>query len=371
MTSTCIKPKTTCKVLLPTLVASLLFLPACNETEAAPKAKAPAKATAAKRAGAIRLKLHSFPDSSMGAPSAYTVILPPQWKAQGNVEWQPVGQALFPQTKFDIRSPQDGRIRFQPPSHFSYMEAPGMAPQGTPAPANFPRWLVQAISATNRKVSNVKLVSSRRDSRAEASLAAINRSVGGGNGMTNEVWLIVMDYTEAKVRKRQEAAITYTRFAPYLSQNMNSQMWSMAPSAAISAPINLFPALKAQLSRVANTVRPTPQWHVQSQNLIAEMSRQRSENNWAIIRERGRQIGQASDADYARFKKDMARGDAAQRQRINSINETDDFRDTTGSIVNLPMHYNHVFSDGKGNYVLSNNSGDRPGQQWKQIRPMK
>jgi hypothetical protein len=78
-----------------------------------------------------------------------------------------------------------------------------------------------------------------------------------------------------------------------------------------------------------------------------------------------------SDTDYAKYKKDMSSGDAAQRTRINSIKETDDFRDTNGNIVNLPMHYNHVFSDGKGNYVLSNNSQDKPGTLWKPIRPMK
>ena len=335
------------------------------------KAKKSGKAAAPKRSSVLRLKLHSFPDVSMGAPSAYTAILPPTWSAQGNVQWQPVGEVPFPQQTFEITSPQKGRISFEPLVTFSYMESPGMAPQGVPAPENFPQWLPKAVAATSSKASNIKVVSSRRDAKAEAFIAKINRDTGGGNGMQTEVWIIVMDYDEAGTRRREEVNVNYTRFAPYLSANMNSQMWSIAPALSISAPVNQFATQRTSLLKVANTVRPTPQWHVQSQALIAEMSRQRTANNWEIIRRRGQQIGKASDADYAKYKKDMSGGDAAQRQRVNSIRETDDFRDTTGSIVNLPMHYNHVFSDGKGNYVLSNNSQDKPGASWNSIKPMK
>jgi hypothetical protein len=133
------------------------------------------------------------------------------------------------------------------------------------------------------------------------------------------------------------------------------------------------------LYAAAGGVRPTPQWFVQSQALLAELSRMRADARWAAIRERGRQINQRfSDDEYRRYKEKMASssssdatGDAAQRDRINTIYETDDFRDTTGGIVNLPMHYQHVYSDGKGNYVLTNDSGNKPGELWNAISPIK
>jgi hypothetical protein len=101
------------------------------------------------------------------------------------------------------------------------------------------------------------------------------------------------------------------------------------------------------------------------------MARQRTANNWEIIKARGRQINQLSDDQYDKYKRETASSDAAQRQRIQGIYETSDYKDANGDIVNLPMHYNNVFSDGKGNYVLSNNSQDRPSSGWKAIRPMK
>ena len=365
------RSKTVVRVLL-AAIAPVSLVSLGGDAQSAPKKKAGGKAkTVAKRAGALRLKVHSFPDVSMGAPSAYTVILPPQWQAQGKVEWQPVGNVPFPKQMFEITSPQKGQISFEPSITFSYMEGPGITAQGVPAPANFPEWLPQAIAATNKKVSDIKLVSSRRDAKAEAFTAELNRSSGGGSGMQTEIWILVMDYSEAKVRRRQETNVMYTRFEPYLSQNMNSQMWSIAPAFSISAPASQFAAQRPALLNVAGTVRATPQWHIASQSLISQMSRQQIAVNGEAIRERGRKIGLISDADYAKWKKDTSGGDDAQRQRINTINETDDFKDTTGTIVNLPMHYNHVFSDGKGNYVLSNNSGDKPGAQWEPIRPMK
>jgi hypothetical protein len=299
------------------------------------------------------------------------VLLPINWSAKGKIGWQPVGEVPFPQQMIEITSPQGGRISFEPPTTFSYMEGPGLPSQGVPPPANFPQWLAQAVAQTNPKISNVKLVSSRRDAKTEALGKKLDRATGGSGGMEREVHIIVMDYNEGKVRRRTELTVTYVRFAPYFSQNLNSQLWNISPLGSISAPVNQFAAQRQSLINVANTVRPTPQWHIQSQAVIAEMSRQRTANNWEIIKERGRQISQLSDADYAKYKKDMSGGDAAQRQRINSIYETDDFKDTNGNIVNLPMHYSHVFSDGKGNYVLSNNSQDKPGSQWKPIRPIK
>jgi hypothetical protein len=353
------------------------FLLVSSSAHARPTPKAPAKPRggktqpASKRSPMLRLKRHAFPDVTMGTPAAYTVLLPTNWSAKGKIQWQPVGEALFPQQMIEITSPQKGRISFEPPMTFTYTESELMGSQGIAPPANFPQWLVQVMAKSNPKISNIKLIKSSRDAKAEAFMKKIERDTGGAGGMERQVHVIVVDYNEGKTRWREELNVTYVRFPPYLSPGLNSQMWNISPGGSISAPANLFAKHRPALLNVANTLRPTPQWHIQSQNAIAEMSRRRAANNWEIIKQRGQQISRVSDAQYAKYKKDMQGSDAAQRQRINAISETDDFRDTNGNIVNLPMHYNHVFSDGKGNYVLSNNSKDKPGGLWKSIKPIK
>lgn len=367
--------KTFVNLLLSATIPAVLLVSISAHAKPAAKATAKmggkAQSAASKRPGVLRLRQHTFPDVTMGTPAAYTALLPANWSAQGKIEWQPVGAVPFPQQMIEITSPQKGRISFEPLMTFTYTESSLMGRQGVAPPADFPQWLAEIAPKANPKMSNVKLVKSSRDAKTEAFLKKMETATGGNGGMEREVHIIVLEYDEDNIRRRDEVNVTYARLAPYLSPGLNTQTWTIAPAVTISAPANQFAAQRPSLISVANTVGPTPQWHIQSQAAIAEMSRQRAANNWAIIKERGRQISQLSDAQYAKYKKDTARSDEAQRQRINVINETDDFRDTNGNIVNLPMHYNHIFSDGKGNYVLSNNSHDKPGGVWKPIKPIK
>ena len=369
-----------CKTFIHLLVsatsAAALLLAISTDANPAPRATAKPGAGKAQGAGSgpsrvLRLKQHAFPDVTMGMPRAYTVLLPATWSAKGKIEWQPVGEVPFPQQMIEITSPQQGRISFEPLMTFSYMEGPDIPSQGVPPPTDFPQWLVQVAPQANPKMSNVELVKSSRDAKTEAFLEKMDVATGGGSGMEREIHVIVLDYDEANVRRREELNVTYVRFAPYHSPNFNSQMWSISAGGSISAPAHQFAAQRLSLLNVANSLRPTPQWHIQSQAVIAEMSRRRAANNWELIKARGREISRVSDADYAKYKKDMSGGDEAQRTRINGIYETDDFKDTNGTIVNLPMHYSHVFSDGKGNYVLSDNSQDKPGELWQPIKPIK
>lgn len=348
--------------------ANPLAEPASQPNGAAP---APADLDAANLPPVLRLKRHDFPDVTMGVPAAYTVLLPEEWSAQGQIEWQPVGEVPFPQLKLEITSPNKGRIRYFPQATFSYIESPLTGREGVPPPQDFPQWVAQAVAQTSPNLRNVRLVKSTRDAKAEQAAADIQRATGGAGGMQQEIHLIVLEYDEDGIRRREEANLTYVRYQPFQGTNgFNSQMWSVFNGGSVSAPVEQFDAHRLELLSVAGTLRPTPQWHVHSQAVIAENSRRRSEAIWQAIRERGRQITQMSEDDYAKYRKDMAAGDAQQRQRVNGIYETDDFKDTDGNVVNLPMHYQHVFSDGKGNYVLSNNSQDKPGELWTPIEPI-
>ncbi len=160
---------------------------------------------------------------------------------------------------------------------------------------------------------------------------------------------------------------------PIDNVNIFAQTWAIYTTYQISAPADTFDAQKQELYAAAGSVRATPQWFMQSQALLAELSRIRTEARWAAIRKRGEEINKRfSDAEYKQYReKFSATSDSSQRTRINSIYETDDFRDTNGDIVNLPMHYQHVYSDGKGNYVLTNNTQNKPGELWNEIQTIK
>lgn len=58
----------------------------------------------------------------------------------------------------------------------------------------------------------------------------------------------------------------------------------------------------------------------------------------------------------------------------DTVLETEDYRDRNGETVRLSNHYNHVYSNGNGEYVFSNDPSDHPavalGQDWQAIAPV-
>jgi len=185
-------------------------------------------------------------------------------------------------------------------------------------------------------------------------------------------WITVMEYDLDGVRYREESRINLTCSAPQNKGNMNTWYWSMYPMYFVAAPVDKFERLKPELMAVGSTLRPTAKWWVQSQTLLRELAQQRIKDFSKAIAERARQYNQISDAQMAAWRKEMKAGDAAQHEFVNNyLYERDDYQDTNGSIVNLPMHYSHVFSNGSGGYVLTNNSLDKPGEGWTEIEVAK
>lgn len=347
----------------------------------------PAPVDGAKPPPVMRLKNAVFPDVTMGVPQAYVVTIPDDWSAEGQVVWQPIGEQPFPQTKFTITSPQGGRVKFMPNVTFAHSRAPGLGVQGEPAPDDFPQWLTQAV-AKGGKVTNVTLVSSKRNEKAEQQIDEIDRKIGANTqGQQREVHVVTMEYDdEAGVRRREEGQMTYVRYQPFHGLNgFVAQNWAIFPTYSISAPADKLDQQRAQLHAVAGSARPTPLWFTQSQAVIAELSRKRAAAKWEEIIARGKEISRYNDEQYANYKKAHASGggsgtasssggigsDEAQRDRINSTYETTDYRDTNGQIVNASIHYKHVYSDGNNHFVLTNDSRDKPGSNWNELPPAK
>ncbi len=89
------------------------------------------------------------------------------------------------------------------------------------------------------------------------------------------------------------------------------------------------------------------------------------------IRRRGQYYSDLSDANYAAWKRSVASSDRQQEARIDAIYEVEPFRDADGLPVKLPIHYQNYYSDGKGNYVMTNSTMDEPGSEWTKLEPMR
>lgn len=338
-------------------------------------APAPAPAANAKvsRPERAQFTLHKFPDVSMGNVASHTVLLPEGWRAEGRTEWSQ-GDVPWPQNMFKVHSPDQGTYANMAAYHSLYWEMipkPGLQtlpPGGEKPPKDPSEWVEKHMG---QLAKNLRIVSAQRDPKAEA---IANQSAKQNNvntmGAEMQVWTVLYEYDHQNTRHRAELRVTYTVTPPQNNGNMNTWYWSLFPHYSVSAPADKFEQARPQLLAVGATIRPTAKWWVQSQALLAELSRQRIANFAKAIADRAKMYDQISNDQMTAFRQRMKSMDKQQHEFVtNYIYERDDYTDTDGAIVNLPMHFSHVYSNGQGGYLLTNNSLDKPNGNWQELQP--
>ena len=312
----------------------------------------------------IRLKLVKFNDINMGGLPAYTMLIPSDWKAKGHIEWGPAANP-FPQSKISISSPDGCGIAFIPSLTLEYVESKPMPfvtppPAGTPAPQRPGDFLVE-LFRKNTKLTNVRLIDDKRDLPAEQALERMNRgSPLAGNGVRTQLHIVTIGYDHENVRMREQIVLMYARYPDTNNENIYGQLWSIFTMVSVAAPEAKFEEKSKFLYALAGTYRAIPNWWVQQFEARQRIQNQRHVDAMAEIKHRGEFYSQMSDAQFATYKQNSAASDVAQKQRIDGIYERQDYKDVDGSNVNLTFHYKHVYSDGSGNFVLTNNSLNKP-----------
>src|SRR5690606_17685672 len=122
-----------------------------------------------------------------------------------------------------------------------------------------------------------------------------------------------------------------------------------------------------RLVLIAGTLQPTPRWALSLADLRAEIQNARHRANMqtlAAIAERGRAIARTNaeiaDTRLATWREQQASQDRVHRATIESILEVHDWRGRDGSAIAVPHTYDHVFQDGLGNLILSDDPNYDP-----------
>lgn len=347
-----------------------------------PQGKAPATAANTQY---VRMRKAEFRDVNMGNVVAYTMLVPDGWQTTGHIEWSN-DRTPYPQRKISVTAPDQSRISFIPTMSFHYAEATQLAlnesaamgkvcpipkQQGTPPPQRLGEWLVSLISQTDKTVSRLKLVSDQRDTADEAAFAAQYQAIGQTLTGQWQSHLVTISFELGGVPFTQEFHLRYARNPAVYTRNMNTWTWLLFVESDVRAPSAKFAAMKPLLYASSRSLRSDPRWWTQQQWVIMETTRRNHAIGMEQIRKRGEYYNQMSDANFAAWKKREAASDSQQNDRINSIYEVSDFRDTDGLGVKLPIHYQNHYSDGKGNYIMSNSTLDEPGAGWTKLEAVK
>lgn len=320
--------------------------------------------------GTMKLKRVAIRDVTMGGVVAHTMLIPTDWKLEGHIEWSTDGSATW-QNNFKVSGPHHEQIAAIPTMVFNYAESQDgrMNPIGTPPPRDLGKWVVALIKQKKHAVSEVTLLGDKRDPDAEAAQIAEQLALGVSTpGMITEAHIITLGYLQDGVRMRQEIHSKITRMPPIVNRNIRAQTWLFFTSLILAAPDANFDQLRPQLLAIAGTRRMVPKWWNQMMQVRGEMMRVKAKNINAEIARRGKMYDQISNDQLAAWKRSDAHDSEIQRQRIQGIQEVQDYRDRDGSAVELPFHHKYVFSDGEGNYVLTNDYNTKPGGSFEEIQ---
>ncbi|MGB5740325.1 MAG: hypothetical protein WBM54_13315, partial [Woeseia sp.] len=152
--------------------------------------------------------------------------------------------------------------------------------------------------------------------------------------------------------------------------------WDLRDAISLRAPADTLDAQMPVLLAIVNSLRQTPEY---SRKLLELQTRISQGNHEAAMRtiETYRQISQASYNAHQEvnagimnsYQQLNASQDRGQADFVNYIHDQQDYVDpAVNGNVTLPASYERVYSNGKGEYVLTNDAAFEPGADWSAIQ---
>lgn len=373
------------------------------------KAKAPVRADATGTDSALRLVLREIRDPGMDNIVSHTLLVPEDWEVQGGVVWTP-GRRPFVHNNIGVMGPDGPELWFQPTFTFTYEQIPprmqqylAMQGQTLPQPGtlqadgsiwvsppeNISQIVLRDLIPVGRpQAGEVRVVDVEHLGEVEAAMREalapvlqqveysimLSRQQGMDGSVSIRAEAVSLEYAEDGTRFRESLPVVvmmFTMVTPDYSGQFGGPIvkynWSVILLPTVRAPVEKFEESEPLFVAIANSMRPTIEWQARIDELERRISQMEHEQRMGAIRDFGRvqrEIAQSnmeiSQMQQSSFEKRMASQDRMSRSFSNAIRDVDDFRRPDGGSVSLPAHYNHVYTDSHGGYILSNDPNFDP-----------
>ncbi|MCC5806312.1 MAG: hypothetical protein JJU00_08280 [Opitutales bacterium] len=373
----------------------------------------------------LRLYLREVRDPGMEDMVSHTVLVPEGWVLQGGVVWTP-GRKPFVNNNVGVVGPDGREVWFLPSGNYTYARIPPglaqymamqgqvMPPPGTlqadgsvwsPPPRDAGEYVLRDLLPKGRphargaRVVDVEHLEDIEMAMRELLAPVIQQleqsiMLGRREGMDGRFSLrleaITVEYEEDGTRFREGIPV-FLMMSEFVSPDISGAFggptvnynWSAAPLLAARAPVSKYEESEALFIAVVNSMRPTMDWQARIDELERRISQMEHEQRMNSIREFGRvqsEIARTnmeiSEMQQSSFEQRMASQDRMSRSFSNAVRDVDDFRRPDGGSVSLPSHYNHVYSDSQGGYLLSKDPHFDPNRLdqrggWQRIEPVR
>lgn len=360
-------------------------------------------------ARATVLREHPIHDPGMGNQVAVRVLVPEGWTVEGGMT-RPSPQFYSTAVLLDVKfkAPDGRQVRQFPSLNFEFdnrqpqpMFSPTM--QGNMTMPLFPSpgaWLMEMIRLRpDPAVKNPRLVSQRMDLESTRKLreqnAALYRMIEQGRPMAMhtgmdmqfdaQATLLVLQYTEGGKALEETVAVSWQALVHTWQGQVTHGTWSITGMHSLRGPVGTRYVDDPELLAVLRSGRPDPVWAQEMSKHWAEMARirsqgavQRQNQAFAAHQKRMQTLSETGDILFQTWKSQSAASDASHARRIDQIHEVTPYQVPGGGTVKLPSFYDHVFSDGQGRYLLSNDALYQPGtdptvnqSDWQRIEPQR
>ena len=334
----------------------------------------------------------------------HTLLAPKGWKVEGGV-WQPPVEAFnwLPSRDIRVTAPDGTRIHFRP--NFAafdsrmvmgQQQAPGTInrergyinmPMPT-QPGEWAQWVEQnAVRSAQSSVSAVRVSSARVVPELTAQLrrlhAPMNQftqqqmQVPGVRSHFDQLVLAVNSSYQADGRQYEQLdAFSNIAAMGEIDSVFGGadffNFWGLEDSVSMRAPAGTLDKQMPVLLAVVNSLRRTPEWTRQLIDLKVRLSGINHDIAMKSIETQGRisqetyKAGQELSNMIAQRPGQRSQ-DKGHADFVNYIRDMENYRDGSGGAVTLPSGYDRVFSNGNGQYLLTNDASVDPNPGWSQI----
>ncbi len=348
-------------------------------------------------APSVTLEPVTLRDQGMGNVTSHTLLAPKGWQVQGGPVWsRPELYQDFMHLNLRVTGPDGSALSVYPGGIYQWSDIyeinanaglmdrtqiprPGQTlPEGLtfmPMPQTTAGYALQHVigkhrpNATNVQVVEAKeltdiLAIAREQARGQyESIEQDNArtrqmGMGGGTQLTQFADKVRVTYQENGQAFEEElyvvgwAMMSQIAMAGNQGPMMSKAVWSVTDVSGARTPVgvaNQRPVVEA----IGLSLRPDPRW----QAMIIQLRNQIAKGVMDGIVKRGEINKAAMDAAWESHQQ-AVRSQSESTDRINTkfvnaMREVDDYASTDGTTVQLPSHYNNVYTDGQGGYILS------------------
>ena len=356
----------------------------------------------------LKLKTHTFTDPAVKNIPSHTVLVPEGWTVKGGPFWaNPNYFNVLPSQNITVTSPDGVEVEIGPSIAFKEFQQNPAAGLNMPRqkewqpddgypvmfmPENAQAWATWLETrgipqtypdATNIKVLDISVVQemmpAMRAIVAPMQQASAQLNQGYGNHFADGY------YYAAQIRFDRNGK-TWEQLTGFGVYWLGSQYefgrqlwWGIEGGRSFTAPAGEMQKNIPVLMAIADSVRTTPQWN-QNRNQLAATLRGITAKGAA---DRARQNADAQakirqtyneTSDIIAKSYDVNAGGDSQRNYINAINEVEDYRTPGGNQVQLPSGYTNVYTNNRNEYLMTNDVLNHPNVQnlgagdWQQMQ---